>query len=238
MPPPALKARIMAIVESEAALLAAAGERADRPSGARARARACRGAGAAAAELVREPVAAARLRGRLRALLLLVGGVGGAVLSGGGRRRCARSRPRSTQAQAPGAQVRLEVRDDGGDAGGRGHAAAAARGASTRCGASARARPGADRRPVERRRATARPAVAVPGSLDDVEAVLVTDEPLGGATVPSQGARDHRATPGLIGAQRRGCYLRRSRWPPATATRRARPASRARTAGTRSAPTA
>ena len=28
--------------------------------------------------------------------------------------------------------------------------------------------------------------VAVPGSLDDVEAVLVTDEPLGGATVPSK----------------------------------------------------
>jgi hypothetical protein len=28
--------------------------------------------------------------------------------------------------------------------------------------------------------------VAVPGSLEDVEAVLVTDEPQGGATVPSR----------------------------------------------------
>ena len=41
-------------------------------------------------------------------------------------------------------------------------------------------RPGADRRAVQRDAATARPRVAVPGSLDDVEAVLVTDEPQGG----------------------------------------------------------
>ena len=34
--------------------------------------------------------------------------------------------------------------------------------------------------------------VAVPGSLDGVEAVLVTDEPAGGSAKPTQAARDHR----------------------------------------------
>jgi anti-sigma-K factor RskA len=181
-PPPELKGRIMAIVESEAALLAAAGERADRPER----------KPAPASEPARAP-RRGRLRGwtlrpalaaGLAAALLLVGGLGGALVSSGGRD--AQTVTASVDpAQAPDAQVRLQVRDG------------TAMLVAERMPPPPRGRvyqvwlkrPGSDPEPTSALwtvRQDGSAEVAVPGSLDDVEAVLVTSEPMGGSDVPSR----------------------------------------------------
>jgi hypothetical protein len=170
-PPAALKDRIMAVVESEAELLAAAGEGADAPRRAPARTRRRFLGG----WMLRPGVALA-----CAAVLLVAGGVVGALLAGGEDTRTV-----TASTTAPGAQVELEVRDD----------------ASTLVVHNLREpppgrmfqvwikRPGRDPEPTSvlwSPRSNGSAEVAVPGSLDGVEAVLVTDEPEGGSDVPSK----------------------------------------------------
>jgi hypothetical protein len=172
-PPAALKDRIMAVVDSESELLAAAGEGADVPR--RAPARAAR-RGFLGGLLLRPAAALA-----CAAVLLVAGGVVGALLSGGGEET--RTITASTTAQ--GAKVTLEVRDD----------------ASTLVARNLREpprgrmfqvwikRPGQDPEPTSvlfAPRSNGAADVAVPGSLKGVEAVLVTDEPRGGSETPSR----------------------------------------------------
>ena len=176
-PPPELKVRIMAVVESEAALLAAAGERADRPPAAPAPDRGR--FGRLRGWTFRPALAAA-----CAAALLLIGGVAGALL-GGGSADVRTVAATVDAAQAPGARVRLQVVDGRGTLvaekmppppGGRVYQVWLKR-------------PGRDPQPTDvlwsvRRDGSAQ--VAVPGSLDGVQAVLVTDEPAGGSEVPSK----------------------------------------------------
>jgi hypothetical protein len=170
-PPAALKDRIMAVVESEAELLAAAGEGADAPRRAPARTRRRFLGG----WMLRPGVALA-----CAAVLLVAGGVVGALLAGGEDTRTV-----TASTTAPGAQVELEVRDD----------------ASTLVVHNLREpppgrmfqvwikRPGRDPEPTSvlwSPRSNGSAEVAVPGSLDGVEAVLVTDEPRGGSEKPTR----------------------------------------------------
>jgi hypothetical protein len=170
-PPAALKDRIMAVVESEAELLAAAGEGADAPRRAPARTRRRFLGG----WMLRPGVALA-----CAAVLLVAGGVVGALLAGGEDTRTV-----TASTTAPGAQVELEVRDD----------------ASTLVVHNLREpppgrmfqvwikRPGRDPEPTSvlwSPRSNGSAEVAVPGSLDGVEAVLVTDEPAGGSAAPTK----------------------------------------------------
>lgn len=171
-PPAALKDRIMAVVHSDAELLAAAGERADRPEPA-----------ARAPRRERRPFAAWFLRPgvALACVLVLVAGVGlAAVLSGGQDTRTV-----VASTQAPGADVRLEIRDD--------HSTLVARHMpappSGRIYQVWLKRPGRDPEPTSvlwSTREDGSAEVAVPGSLDGVEAVLVTDEPEGGSPQPTK----------------------------------------------------
>jgi hypothetical protein len=170
-PPPALKMRIMAVVESEAELLAAAGRRADEPEP--------------------KPVAAPRRRfggWRLRpavaalgaAALLAVGVVAGVLLPGGDGARTV-----VASSTAPGAHVELEIGDDGATLVARDMPAPP----QGRIYQVWLKRPGADPEPTSvlwSTRSDGSAEVAVPGSLDGVEAVLVTDEPEGGSDVPSK----------------------------------------------------
>jgi hypothetical protein len=170
-PPAALKDRIMAVVESEAELLAAAGEGADAPRRAPARTRRRFLGG----WMLRPGVALA-----CAAVLLVAGGLVGALLAGGEDTRTV-----TASTTAPGAQVELEVRDD----------------ASTLVVHNLREpppgrmfqvwikRPGRDPEPTSvlwSPRSNGSAEVAVPGSLDGVEAVLVTDEPRGGSEKPTR----------------------------------------------------
>jgi anti-sigma-K factor RskA len=175
-PPPALRARIMAVVESEAELLAAAGEHAGEPRRDRASAAGRpRPRGFLRAWLLRPGVALA-----CAAVLLVAGGVVGSLLAGGGEE----TRTVVADTRAAGANVRLEIHD----------------GASTLVARDMPApprgriyqvwikRPGSDPQPTSVLWSTRQDGsadVAVPGSLDGVEAVLVTDEPPGGSDVPS-----------------------------------------------------
>ena len=166
-PPAALKDRIMSVVEQEAELLSAAGRGADEPPRERR-------SGRLFGWLSRPAVALAC------ALALLAGGGLAGVLLGGGDD----GRTVVATTQAPGADVRLEIHED----------------ASTLIAEnmppppSGRVyqvwlkRPGRDPEPTDvlwSTRHDGSAAVAVPGSLDDVEAVLVTDEPPGGSEEPS-----------------------------------------------------
>jgi anti-sigma-K factor RskA len=172
-PPPALKGRIMAVVESEAELLAAAGRRADVPDSAPAKpSRRRRGLGD---WLMRPGVALA-----CAAVLLVAGGVAGIALSGGDDGRTV-----VATATDPRADVTLEIHEDG--------ATLVARDMPPppqgRIYQVWLKRPGSDPEPTSvlwSTRADGSADVAVPGSLDGVEAVLVTDEPQGGSDVPSK----------------------------------------------------
>ena len=164
-PPPALKARIMAVVESEAELLHAAGPESDRP---RRRSR--------FAWLAPRPALAWGL-----AALLLVVGVGAGVLGS----EALQGGPETISAQvAGGGRATLEVEDGHGrlvasklpappqgrvyqvwlDKGGKVPEPTNAL-FSTRTDGSA--------------------SVDVPGSLDGVRRVMVTDEPQGGSSEPT-----------------------------------------------------
>jgi anti-sigma-K factor RskA len=170
-PPPALKARIMAVVESEAELLAAAGRSADAPP-APARSRRRRSFGG---WLLRPGVALA-----CAAVLLVAGGLAGALLTGGEDRRTVVA---STTDQ--GADVRLEIRDGGATLVARGMPAPP----EGRVYQVWLKRPGRDPEPTSvlwSTRDDGSAEVAVPGSLDGIEAVLVTDERQGGADAPTR----------------------------------------------------
>lgn len=166
-PPPALKARIMAAVESEAELLAAAGA----PPRERARPRRRFLGGWP----LRPAVALA-----CAAVLLVAGGVVGALLAGGG----GETRTVVADTRAAGANVRLEIHDDAATLVAR-DMPAPPRGRIYQVWIK---RPGSDPQPTSVLWSTRQDGsadVAVPGSLDGVEAVLVTDEPQGGSDVPS-----------------------------------------------------
>jgi anti-sigma-K factor RskA len=170
-PPPALKARIMAVVESEAELLAAAGEHAGEPQRDRARPRRRFLGG----WLLRPGVALA-----CAAVLLVAGGVVGALLAGGGEE----TRTVVADTRAAGANVQLEIHDDAATLVAR-DMPAPPRGRIYQVWIK---RPGSDPQPTSVLWSTRQDGsadVAVPGSLDGVEAVLVTDEPQGGSDVPS-----------------------------------------------------
>jgi anti-sigma-K factor RskA len=191
-PPPALKGRIMAVVNSEAELLAAAGQRADQPETQTARHDAgdrapARDAGRAAGRrrrfsagalgdwLLRPGVALAC------ALLLLAGGAAAGVLLSAGEG----TRTVVATTQAPGADVRLEIGEDGATLVARNMPAPP----SGRIYQVWLKRPGRDPEPTSAlwsTRSDGSAEVAVPGSLDGVEAVLVTDEPAGGSAAPTK----------------------------------------------------
>ena len=169
--PPALKGRIMAVVETEAQLLAAAGGRPDEPAPTPARTRRRFLSGWS----LRPGVALA-----CAAVLLVAGAVAGALLAGGdgGRTVVADTRP-------PNASVRLEIHDEASTLVARNMPAPPA----GRIYQVWLKRPGRDPEPTSVLWSTRRDGsaeVAVPGSLDGVEAVLVTDEPQGGSDVPSR----------------------------------------------------
>ncbi len=171
-PPPELKGRIMAVVQAEADLLAAAaGDRADLPERPRQR-------GWLGWLTARPGFAAAGV-----ALLLLVGGVGGALVSQGGD-------DRTIKVPLPKARVA------------DGYAALTIHETDSKLtvvGMPAPPkdrvyqvwikRPGQDPEPTSALftpRRDGHGSVAVPGSLKGVEAVLVTDEPEGGSPVPTR----------------------------------------------------
>ena len=169
-PPPALKERIMAVAGQEAELLQAAGREADRPP-----------AAAAARPRRRLLDWLSRPAVALACALILLGGGGlaGALLSGG---EDARTVVATTA--APGADVRLEIRDE----------ASTLRVERMPAPPDGRIyqvwlkRPGRDPEPTSvlwSTRSDGSAEVAVPGSLDGIEAVLVTHEPPGGSDVPS-----------------------------------------------------
>ena len=171
--PAALKQRIMAVVDQEAQLLAAAGRPAHDPE--RARARPERRRWFLGGRLLRPGVALA-----CALALLAAGAAAGVVLSGGDDARTvvAESRPR-------GADVRLEIRDEGS-------MLVAERMPAPPPGRIYQVwlkRPGSDPEPTSvlwSTRSDGSAEVAVPGSLEGVEAVLVTDEPPGGSDAPSK----------------------------------------------------
>jgi anti-sigma-K factor RskA len=160
-PPPALKARIMAEIEREAALLASAGE----------------------------PRVAAKPRRRWRFALplpavalacaaLLLGILGGAALFGGG------SDGRTIDFQGKGGVAELELTDEGATI-------VASNMAAPPAGKTYMVwlqRPGKAPEPTSalftpRRDGSA--TASVTGDMDGVEAVLINQEPLGGSTTPT-----------------------------------------------------
>jgi Anti-sigma-K factor rskA/Putative zinc-finger len=171
-PPAALKDRIMAVVESEAELLAAASDDVAAP---RRRAPDRPRRGLLGRWSLRPAVALA-----CAALLLVAGGIGGVLLAGGDGERTVLA---STTVQ--GASAELEVSDDG--------AILVARDLPEPPPGKLYQvwikRPGVEApEPTDVLWSTRGGAadVAVPGSLDDVEAVLVTREPRGGSDTPSE----------------------------------------------------
>lgn len=191
-PPPALKGRIMAEVNSGAQLLAAAGQRADVPetvatgrdaderSPASDRGR----VGGRRRRLGGRPLGGWLMRPGVAlacALLLLAGGGAAGVLLSGGEE------PRTVVAttQAPGADVRLKISEDGATLVAKNMPAPP----SGRVYQVWLKRPGQDPEPTSSlwsTRSDGSAEVAVPGSLDGVEAVLVTDEPEGGSAAPTK----------------------------------------------------
>ncbi|HZB75848.1 MAG TPA: anti-sigma factor [Solirubrobacteraceae bacterium] len=167
-PPPALKARIMAVVESEAELLAAAGAGADRTPARRRRER--------RAWWARPGLALAAV------LVALAGGaLAGGLLAGDEARTVV------AQVRPPGADVRLEIAGDEATLVVRDMPAPPA----GRIYQVWLQKPGQDPAPTDALwsvNAQGDAEVAVPGSLEGVEAVLVTDEPEGGSPAPTRDA--------------------------------------------------
>jgi anti-sigma-K factor RskA len=169
-PPPSLKARIMAEVEREASLLAAAGPEADRPPASERRPRRF---SLRVPRLVPAAVAAA---------LLLVGvaiGVGAATLGG--------SPERTVTAQvsgAPGATVSLELSGEEGRLTARGLPAPP----SGRVYQVWLKRAGHAPEPTAALFMPSRDGAAtaaVPGTMEGIDEVMVTDEPDGGSPQPT-----------------------------------------------------
>jgi anti-sigma-K factor RskA len=172
-PPPELKQRIMAVVDAEASLLAAAGSRADEPD----------------AEPRRERRSFFARRWSFRpafalaaSALLLAVGVAGGVLAGGG------SGERTVTAQvagaASGAQAKLVVGQDGSQLVMAGFPQPPA----GRVYQVWTLRKGQNPQPTNvlwTPLADGSATVSVPGSLDGVQNVLVSTEPRGGSAAPT-----------------------------------------------------
>jgi anti-sigma-K factor RskA len=172
-PPPELKDRIMAVVRSEAELLAASGPRADRPPEQRAR----RGRWRRQALALR-PWSAALAAG----LLLAVGVAGGIALSNGDGGRTVPGQVHIASAPSAraslvisGGSTRLRVRNMPPPPPGKVYEVWLKRG-------SAAPRPTTALFMVDR---AGRADVNVPGASKDVDQVLVTAEPDGGSRVPT-----------------------------------------------------
>lgn len=171
-PPPELKSRIMAVVQAEADLLAAAsGDRADLPERPRER-------GWLGWLTARPGFAAAGV-----ALLLLVGGVGGALVRRGDDGRVVI--PRVERALAENATAKLIIHDTDSKL----TVAHMPAPPHDRVYQVWIKRPHHDPEPTSALftpRKSGDGAVSVPGSLKGVEAVMVTDEPAGGSPVPTR----------------------------------------------------
>jgi anti-sigma-K factor RskA len=171
-PPPALKARIMAEVEREASLLAAAGPEADRPQAARPR------------RVRRSWFGLPRWAPAAVGVVLLLGvaiGVGVSQLDSGGGRTVTAVFDKS---RAPRASAQVEVNGDGATLVARGLPAPP----SGRVYQIWLKRPGRAPEPTSalfrpRRDGTA--TATVPGDLSGVAQMLVTDEPDGGSRRPT-----------------------------------------------------
>jgi len=173
VPPPALKARIMAVVEAEAQLLeAAAGPRADLPEPARPRRRRFTLPSVRPAFALASAVA-----------LLVLGGLGGALLTGGERGPGTRTVVASVERGDASAKLvvaedasRLEVADLAEPPEGRVYQVWTQRKGGKPVPTKALFVPRSD----------GSASVAVPGSLEGVDQVLVTDEPVGGSPAPTR----------------------------------------------------
>lgn len=182
-PPAALKGRIVSVVHHEADLLSAAGRRADeaeeRPPAAdrsRAGGRRRRSVGRSLGGwLMRPGIALA-----CALVLLVAGGAAGVLLNGGDDTRTVIAQTRS-----PAADVRLEIHEDSSMLVAKNMPAPP----SGRIYQVWLKRPGKDPEPTSvlwSTRGNGSAEVAVPGSLEGVEAVLVTDEPPGGSDEPTK----------------------------------------------------
>lgn len=167
-PPPELKDRIMSVVNAEAQLLSAAGAPADEPPKERT---------GRAWRWLRPPMLAA-----VAAAVLIVGVlVGVLVRSATGPV----TRTVVAQVEEPGASARLEQRGDRAEL----IASGLPDPGPGRVYQVWIKRPGAGPQPTAALFTTDRSGdaeVGVPGSLDGVEAVLVTSEPAGGSTTPTR----------------------------------------------------
>jgi hypothetical protein len=177
VPPPELRDRIMAVVEAEAALLAAAGPAQDRPEPAAQRAPRERRRFGFSLSFPR-----AALAGLTALVLLAVGGLGGALLVD----EDPEVRSVRAQVEPPGSTVVLRIQGDRGVLVGRGMPRLP-EGDVYQVWVLP---DGPNAQPVATEAVfLARPdgmaQVAVPNSLDGVRQVLVTPEPTPGATVPS-----------------------------------------------------
>jgi len=162
LPPPALKDRIMAEVEREAALLAEAGPAADRPAVERPRRR------------FRLPALAGWRLAPVAAALLIAGVLGGALLTGGG-----------SKTYPAGANAEIQVDGDKATL------------VATKMDAPPEGRvyevwvvPKGETTPKPTNvlfvpRGNGSAEAAIPGSADDIDKVLVSDEPPGGSETPT-----------------------------------------------------
>jgi anti-sigma-K factor RskA len=173
-PPPELKHRIMSVVEAEASLLASADPVAAEP---RRRARPERPRRRVFGWLSQPAVALAC------ALLLLVGGgIAGGLIAGGGDEPAARTLTADTT--LPGAKVDLRIGDQGATLVARDMPAPP----DGRVYQVWTLKPGGKPVPTTALwtpRADGSADVAVPGSLDGVQSVLVSAEPPGGSAQPT-----------------------------------------------------
>ncbi len=165
LPPPALKDRIMAEVEREAALLAQAGAGADRPEPARPR---------------RERRGFWRLSGwrlaPVAAALLIAGVLAGTALDGGGTRTIDFEGQATAQLEVDGDRATLVAENMPAPPEGRVYEVwLMPEGSETPQPTDVLFTPRSDGSAV----------AAIPGSVDDVSQVLVTDEPMGGSDAPT-----------------------------------------------------
>jgi len=174
-PPPELKQRIMAVVDAEASLLAAAGSRADQPERAPAARRERRGFFGRRWTL-RPAFAMAA------SVALLAVGVAGGILAGGG------SDSRTVRPQLAGAAARAQASLEIGDDGARLVMADFPQPPSGRVYQVWTKKSGQNPVPTDvlwTPLADGSATVSVPGSLDGVENVLVSAEPPGGSAAPT-----------------------------------------------------
>jgi anti-sigma-K factor RskA len=166
LPPPALKERIMAEVEREAALLAQAGPAADRPVAERPRRR------------FRFPALTGWRLAPVAAGLLIAGVLAGALLTGGGGTKTFPAGP-NAEIQVDGDKATLVATNMAPPPEGRVYEVwIVPKGAKE----------GALPEPTDvlfTPREDGAVEAAIPGSADDIEAVLVSDEPPGGSEEPT-----------------------------------------------------